>query len=108
MGILNGYLPETSTLKPAAPFNALDEVESGMLMEFACAVAPGLVQFSMHQVPTLAGGLSNVLSAGTLSSLSFQAAGVMLAEWKKRVAGEIPTHGVNVPLDWKPPQAKEE
>ena len=78
-----------------------------MLMEFACAVAPAWCSFPCGRCQRWLVVFLTFFRRGRCH-LSFQAAGVMLTEWKKRVAGEIPTHGVNVPLDWKPPQVKEE
>lgn len=86
-----------------SPFRQMNEEESRLLQKFACAIAPGLVPFAMQPKQTLQ-GVGNELNCRLLSSLSFMSAGVMLAEYQQRVSGNIPTHGVNVPFDFKAPE----
>jgi hypothetical protein len=84
-------------------FREMTDHEASLLHSFACAIAPALVPFSMQQKHTLQ-GVGSELQCRILSSLTYQAAGVMMAEYLQRVSGNIPTHGVNVPFDFKAPE----
>lgn len=87
MSELNGQVSET---------RALNSQERELLLEFARAVAPGLVPFSMQPITNLMGGAGGMqLNVMTLSNLAFQAAGFMAMEYLQRCSGEKPTDGLN-------------